>query len=118
MWLAALRGLKLLSVCLLFAGTVGTFATPTLTSAERFAYRMAGPGFALVYLAGFGLAYLTGVSPLSIWVVASIVLSIVSLQVVLFAVGREGRRGPVTAAIAILPLCACVFLMTFRAWLG
>jgi hypothetical protein len=41
-------------------------------------------------------------------------LSLFSLQVVLYAVGKDGRRGPIAAALAITPLVGTAALMVWR----
>ena len=41
-------------------------------------------------------------------------LSLLSLQVVLYAVGKDGRRTVATAALALLALAATVALMVWR----
>ena len=81
---------------------------------RRFAYALAGPGFGACWLLGFGLAAATGQSFLSAWILGSLALSFFSLQVVLYAVGKDGRRTPLTAALILVPLIATVALMVFR----
>ncbi len=106
---------KVLSVAMLFAGTLGAFVAHDLEDRRRFAYAIAGPGFALTWVCGFCLAYVQQVSLLAWWIGVAIVLSLFSLQVVLFSVGIEGRRRPGVAAMAIVPLIGCVAAMVLRA---
>jgi hypothetical protein len=110
----ALRVVKVLAVAALFAGSIGAVLARDLADRRRFAYWLAGPGFGLAWATGFGLVAVTAVSLLSWWILGALVLSFFSLQVVLFAVGREGRRGPVTASLILLPLVATVVLMVYR----
>jgi hypothetical protein len=112
--LELLKIVKLLGVAMLFTGTIGSVLPHDLSDRRRFAYGLAGPGFAVTWIAGFGLAYFEQLALLSWWIVTAIVLSIVSLQVVLFAVGVEGRRSIGTAIAAIVPLIGCVAVMVMR----
>ncbi len=109
-----LRFLKVLSVAACFAGTIGTFLPRELRDRRVFAYAIAGPGFGAAWACGFGLAGVTSASLLQWWVLASIGLSLFSLQVVLFAVGKDGRRKPAVAALALAPLVVTVALMVWR----
>lgn len=105
---------KLLGVAMLFTGTTGAMLARDLEDRRRFAYWLAGPGFALTWLLGFALAGFLGVSITVMFIVLALPISLFSLQVVLFAVGREGRRTPLTAALALLPLLATLALMVWR----
>jgi hypothetical protein len=112
--IALLRFAKVLSVAALFTGTVGAFVPRDLRDRRVFAYAIAGPGFGLTWACGFFLAASMEISLLSSWILAALVLSFFSLQVVLYSVGKEGRRGPVPASLAIAPLVATVGLMIWR----
>ncbi len=112
--LLALRFVKILAVALLFTGTTGAFLAKDLGDRRRFAYALAGPGFGLTWAIGFGLAGLTGVSMLSMYILGSIALSMMAIHFVLVSVGKEGRRKPVFAALALVPLIAAVALMIWR----
>jgi hypothetical protein len=105
---------KLVAVAALFTGTVGAVLPRDLADRRLFAYALAGPGFGLTWLCGFGLAAALEVTIATVWIVGAIVLSLFSLQVVLYAVGKEGRRSPTVAALAVGPLVACVALMVWR----
>lgn len=111
---ALLRIVKFVAIVGLGAGSVGAFVPRALDDRRHAAYFVAGPSFGVTWIAGFLLAFHTGASFLSTWILGSLVLSLFSLQVVLFAVGREGRRTKVTAALAILPLVATIVLMVTR----
>jgi hypothetical protein len=111
---ALLRFLKVLSVAACFAGTIGAFLPRELRERRIFAYAIAGPGFGAAWACGFGLAGVTSASFLQWWVMASLALSLFSLQVVLFAVGKDGRRKRSVAALALAPLVATVALMVWR----
>ena len=105
---------KLLAVSLLFAGTAGAFLPEALADRQRAAYVLAGPGFGLTWVLGFVLAWARNVSTLSWWIVASIALSLVSVNVVLWATAKDGRRSGTAAVLAIVPLVLCVILMVLR----
>jgi hypothetical protein len=109
-----LRVAKVLAVATFFAGTIGTVLARDLRDRRLFAYALAGPGFGLTWVCGFGLAAAMEVSIASLWIVLAMVLSLFSLQVVLYAAGKEGRRTPVVAALALAPLVATVALMVYR----
>jgi hypothetical protein len=112
--LLLLRFIKVLAVAALFSGTVGALVARDLADRRRFAYAVAGPGFGLTWACGFGLAAYEEIPILSTWILGALALSLLSLQVVLYAVGKEGRRTPLTAAMALLPLVATVALMVWR----
>lgn len=109
-----LKFIKILAVAMLFTGTLGALLARDLGDRQRFAYWLAGPGFGLSWLSGYLLVNVLELPLLTTWVVLSLVLSLFSLQVVLFAVGKEGRRGPFTATLAIVPLVGTVALMLWK----
>jgi hypothetical protein len=109
-----LRFLKLLAVAGLFTGSVGAVVPRSLEDRQRFAYFIAGPSFGVAWLCGFGLAVQEEQPMLQTWILGSIALSFFSLQAVLFAVGKEGRRGVGTAIAILAPLVATVALMVWR----
>jgi hypothetical protein len=112
--LPLLRVVKLLAVAALFSGTIGAFVPRDLGERRLFAYAIAGPGFGVAWLAGFALGAIEDVPLLATWVFASMACSLLALQVVLYAVGKEGRRKATTAALALAPLAVTVGLMVYR----
>ncbi len=112
--IAALRLLKILSAMALAAGTIGAFLPEALADRQRAAYVVAGPGWGLSVALGFVLTWVRGISLLSGWVLAAMVLAIVQIQVVLFAVGTDGRRRAGPASLAIGLLIAIVTLMIYQ----
>jgi hypothetical protein len=112
--LELLKIAKLLGVAALFAGTVGSVLARDLADRRRFAYALAGPGFGVTWACGFGLAALEEISLLSSFILLAMGLSLASLQVVLYGVGKPGRRSGVVALLAIAPLVATVALMVLR----
>ena len=109
-----LRFLKLLAVAALFSGTIGGVLPRELADRRRFAYALAGPAFGVVWACGFGLAAAEELSLLTLWAIGAMALSLFSLQVVLYAVGKDGRRTPAVAVLAVAPLVATVALMVWR----
>jgi hypothetical protein len=108
------RFTKALAVAALFTGTIGAFLPRDLVERRRFATFFAGPGFVVSWGAGFLLAYLSSTSLFSGWLLGSMALSLFSLQVVLYTVGKDGRRGPITAFLATASLTATLALMVWR----
>jgi hypothetical protein len=109
-----LRVLKVLAVASLFSGTLGAVLPRHFGDRQFFAYALAGPGFGLAWICGFALAALEEIPVVSTWVIGAMILSLASLQVVLYAVGKDGRRSPVVTVLAILPLVLTVVLMVYR----
>ena len=112
--ISALRLIKHLAAMALMAGVVGAFLPRSLEDRQRAAYFVAGPAWGVAVATGFLLTWARGISLLSGWVLASLVLAIVDLQILLFAVGTEGRRTPTVAALAIGTLVAIVALMIYQ----
>ena len=112
--LELLKIVKLLGVATLFAGTIGSVVARDMTDRRRFAYALAGPGFGVTWACGIGMAALEEVSLLSTFILLSMVLSLASLQVVLYSVGKEGRRTPLVAVLAVAPLAIVVALMVVK----
>lgn len=114
--LLLLRTAKLLAVFAYAAGSLGaTFPMPIpLATRRRIAATLAGPGFGLTWALGFVLAGLTGRSFLSWWILSALLLSVVGLQGVLFAVGREGRAGRGSFGLVLVTLVATVVVMVYR----
>jgi membrane protease YdiL (CAAX protease family) len=110
----ALHFAKLVAVALLFTGSIGAVFAKDYADRRRFAYALAGPGFGLSWILGFVLAGTVPFSLLSTWILCGLGLSFFSLQVVLYAVGKDGRRTPLTATLILAPLVATLALMVFK----
>lgn len=113
-WLVWLRLIKQLAVAALVAGTVGAFLPRALEDRQRAAYVLAGPGFGLSWVCGFLMVFAQQRSLLSGWLLGAMVVSVFSLNVVLWGVGKEGRRGPIAAALGIGSLAVTIALMVLR----
>jgi hypothetical protein len=109
-----LRFVKVLAVGALFAGSIGAILARDLADRRRFAFWLAAPGFAVAWICGFLLVAVTDRALLVPWTIGGVALSIVSLNGVLYAVGKEGRRTLGAAALILVPLVATVALMVWR----
>ena len=111
-----LRLLKFVGLGLLFAGTVSVVVPFDMPQATRrkLAFAVAGPGFLFTWAAGLLLAGLAGHSFLSTWILASLALSLLSIQGVIYAASREGRAGWGPSLVALGPLLATLALMIWR----
>jgi hypothetical protein len=112
--LLALRFMKVLAVAGVFAGSVGAVLPRDLADRRLFAYAVAGPSYGLAWLLGFCLVAQEEQPFLQLWILGGLALSFFALQAVLFAVGKEGRRGPGVAVAILAPLVATVALMVWR----
>lgn len=112
--LALLRILKLLAVVMFATGTFGATLRLPLETRRIFAYRLAGPGFGLTWVLGFVYASLLETPLSSTYILASMALSMFSLQVVLYLAGREERGSATASALALLPLIGTLILMVLR----
>ncbi len=112
--ISVLRLIKHLAAMALMAGVVGAFLPRALEDRQRAAYFVAGPAWGVAVAVGFLLTFARHVSLLSPWVLSSLVLAIVDIQFVLFAVGKEGRRTPLLATLAIGTLVVIVALMIYQ----
>lgn len=113
-WLVGLRLVKLLAVLMLSAGTIGAFLPKDLEDRQRAAYGLMGPGFGIAWFCGFLMIWAQQRTLLSTWVIGGAVISLFSLNVVLWSVGKDGRRSATAAALAIGSLAATVTLMVLR----
>jgi hypothetical protein len=112
--IALLRFAKLLAVATLFTGTLGAIVARDLRDRRLFAYALAGPGFGAAWACGFGLVASMEVPFLSTWILGGMALSFSSLQVVLYSVGKEGRRTPLVGVLAMGPLVGTMALMVWK----
>ena len=68
----------------------------------------------MTWLLGFILAWARNISALTPWIASAMVLSLVSINAVLYVAGRPGRVSAASATAAILPLVVSVVLMIYR----
>jgi hypothetical protein len=109
-----LRFFKLLGAALWASGTIGAFLPRDLVDRQRAAYFLMGPGFGLSWLLGFLLLFARQTSPISTWTLGAMLTSLFGLNVVLWSVGKDGRRGPIGASLAVGALIGTFALMVFR----
>lgn len=112
--LLILRFVKLIGVALLATGTIGAFVPRALEDRRRFGYAIAGAGFGLTWSAGIATAFGAGVSLFASWIVGAALASLVSINVVLWAIGKEGRRSPSAGALAAALLALALALMVWK----
>jgi len=104
----------MLAVMVYASGTIGAAMPLPLRERQWFAYRLAGPGFGLTWFLGLTWAASTDVPLLSAFILWAMLCSFVSLQAVLYLAGAEGRGGPKSRALAIVPLVLCFVFMVLR----
>ena len=109
-----LRILKWVSLCLLGAGHLGGWLSSTHKDRQRAVFWLATPGFGGVWLAGYGLARLQGISMGSPWISNSLLLSLAALQVLVFAVEKPQRRFRLWGGLAFVLLIGTVATMTLK----
>ncbi len=112
-WIAW-RVVKWVGVLLFAAGVLGGVMARDVEDRRRAVYAAATPGFIVAWVAGWNLLREAGVSMGSAWVSAGLVLSLVTLQAVVWGVERAGRPRVLVTAVALGSLLANVALMTAR----
>lgn len=105
---------KLLGVAAFFAGAIGATYCQSYADRQRFAYRLAAPGFFAVWVFGVAMSQFSHISLASTWLMGGAAMSLVTINAVLYATGREERatRGARIAALA--PLVIALVLMVWR----
>lgn len=109
----ALLILKFLGVMTYAGGLVASFVSTSLSERKRAVHRIASPGLGMIWCAGYGLAHLTGVGLMELWVVGGLVLSFVSNAALVQSVARD-TRSSVALAASIVPLALVVVLMVLK----
>ena len=109
---------KISAACIYSSGSLGTVFAKSYEDRKRFAYLLAGPGFALSWAFGILLTWQSGVELLSLWILGTAALSLLSLNGALYIAGAEGRRTKVSGAVVLVPLLLCLFLMTTKVTLS
>jgi hypothetical protein len=109
-----LHFVKFLGVSLFVGGSVAALSVQSDDDASRLAFRVMSPGFVLTYLAGFLLVRLTDRSLLEMWLLASLVLGIASLQVALWATSKPGRRSATVKMLVHTLQAATMALMVWK----
>ncbi len=114
----ALRFAKLLAVLLFAGGTAGAFLARDLEDRRRAAFLLAGPGFVLSWMLGYALAIAAERSIASAWIAGAAITSTMAINLVLWSVGADGRRGWLAGLGSLAMLVATVALMVFRPEVG
>jgi len=105
---------KLLAVIGLFVGTSGVFFADDHQRQQRAAFWLAGPSLGVTWVLGFVLAWARNISTLTPWIVGAMLLSLISINAVLYTAGKPGRVTKTTTLVAIVPLILSVALMIYR----
>lgn len=114
----ALRFAKLLAVMLFAGGTAGAFLSRDLGDRRRAAFLVAAPGFVATWILGFAMRSAMRTTLATAWIAGAAITSTIAVNLVLWAVAREGRRGWLVASASALMLIATMALMIFRPGLG
>lgn len=110
----ALRVGKLLAVLAFFAGAVGATCCQSFEDRQRFAYRLAAPGFFALWAFGVGLTQVSHISLVSVWLLGGAAASLVIINAVLYATGREERATRGARITALAPFVIALVLMVWR----
>lgn len=109
-----LRFCKWVGVLLFTAGVAGAVLPTSFADRQAAVYRLATPGFVLTWLSGYGLLREASVSMGSAWVGAGLLLSLATLQAIVWGVEREDRGRGAVGALALLGLLTTVGVMVER----
>ncbi|MFO0664758.1 MAG: hypothetical protein U0174_12455 [Polyangiaceae bacterium] len=115
--LSAFLVVKFAKVCaasLYVTGSVGAVFAKSYDDRKRFAYFLAGPGFALSWAFGILLTWQSGVELLSLWILGTAACSLLSLNGVLYIAGAEPRRTKGSGLFVLVPLVLCLFFMVTK----
>lgn len=112
--LLVVRFVKLAAVLALASGTLGAFAPRALEDRRRAAYLLGVPGFVVTWMSGLAMALGSGVSPVAAWIAGAVIASTVAMNVVLWAVAREGRRSWLAGTLASAGLAVALALMVWK----
>ncbi len=110
--------LKLVAVLLYAGGLVASLVSSAPAEKKRAVHGIASPALLLVWVSGYGLTAMQGLSMGELWIIGALVLSLVSQLGLVFSVSRAWR--PSTAAAASGgPLLIVLALMVFKpTWAG
>lgn len=109
-----IRFAKLVFVGLFFAGSVGSVIVENQQERKRFTFYLAAPSLAITWLLGFVLVGFLQLPILSLWVIGSLILSMLALQVALYVSMGENRGGTLSLLLVLVSLVGTVALMVFR----
>jgi hypothetical protein len=112
-WLA-LRFAKFVGMVVFATGIGGALLGSSTPQKQRAAYWVATPGFLLTALAGFGMVKATGASLGAPWIAASVLLSLVVLDLTVRSV-EPGRPPSLLRVVGIVAaFVAALALMVWR----
>jgi hypothetical protein len=105
--------LKLLAVLGFAGGIVGAFVSNEPLDRKRAAHHVASPSLLVVWVTGYLLLHLSGGSPMELWTLGGLVLSLLA-NVLLGMCVATGRRGLGPFLGVAAPVICAVFLMVLR----
>ncbi len=109
-----LKLLKWIGVLAFTAGVAGAVLPHALADRRRAAHWLATPGIVLMWMGGYGLTREAGISMGSAWVAGAMLLSLVTLQAVVWGVERAERGRALVGGVAVITLLASLVLMVAR----
>ena len=107
--------LKLGAVLAYAAGAGASLLSTSLEARKRAVHGVASPALVVIWICGYALSQLLGVSLSEPWLLGGMVLSVVSLLALVFSAQRGARPW---AAVAVGALLATLALMVLRPGYG
>jgi len=109
---------KFLSVLGYAGGLVAAFLASDPEVRKRAVHKVASPSLLVIWLTGYTLLLMSGVSLVELWAVGGLVLSLLANGALVFCVTRERRSAGAFACCAV-PLACAVMVMVFKpTWAG
>lgn len=105
--------LKLVSVLAYGGGLVAAFVASAPEERRRAVHKIASPALLAIWVTGYGLASMLGISLMELWLMAALVLSLASQIALVRAVSKD-ERSRADFWAATVPLVVVVMLMVFR----
>lgn len=105
--------LKFVAVLAYAGGLTARFVADGAAARRRAVHGIASPALVVVWLTGWGLTQVSGTPLSELWVLAGLVLSLVSQLALVYGVARDVRALPAFVA-ATLPLLLVLLAMVYR----
>lgn len=105
--------LKFVAVLAYAGGLTARFVAEGAPARRRAVHGIASPAIVLVWLTGWGLTQVSGTPLSELWVLAGLVLSLVSQLALVYGVARDVRPLPAFLA-ATVPLLLVLLAMVYR----
>jgi hypothetical protein len=108
-----LRLIKFLGVILYAGGLIGSFVATAHADRKRAVHAVASPGLVVTWIAGYLMTTQLQIPLMELWVIAGLVLSLVSQLALVHSVARDRRTlGAFVSTVA--PLFVVLLMMVFR----